>query len=365
MSDDRATKRGLGRGLAALLGDDAPDLAEIDRVRATKDVPIEQLRPNPFQPRRNWDADQLQSLAQSIATRGVLQPILVRPTGDQSGGYEIIAGERRWRAAQLARLHQVPVVVKDVGDGDCLELALIENVQRQDLAPLEEAAGYQRLIGEFRYTQEQLAQAIGKSRPHIANMLRLLSLPDAVKAMLDDGRLNVGAARALLTAADPLKLAQEIVERGLNVRDVEQLRARRAPRPAPEKDADTRALEESLAAALGLKVTVRHRGKNGGDVRIAYQSLEQLDEICRRLSRYSDDDLAPLAGPELDEDAMTAEEIAQAVVEDLAAFDDDLPPAAGPSPVELMGEAIYRRSDDDAADEEADDEPDHGPILER
>ena len=365
MSDDEATKRGLGRGLAALLGDDAPDLAEIDRVRAAKDVPIEQLRPNPFQPRRNWDADQLQSLAQSIATRGVLQPILVRPTGDQAGGYEIIAGERRWRAAQIARLHQIPVLVKDVGDADSLELALIENVQRQDLAPLEEAAGYQSLISEFRYTQEQLARAVGKSRPHIANMLRLLGLPDAVKAMLDDGRLNVGAARALLTAEDPLKLAQEIVERGLNVRDIEQLRARRAPRPAPEKDADTRALEESLAAALGLKVTIRHSGERGGEVRIAYHSLEQLDEICRRLSRHGDDDLAPLAALDLGEDTMTAAEITAVVVEELAALDDDLSPAAGPSPVELMGDAIYRRSRDDAAEEAADEAPDHGPILER
>ena len=359
MSDDGARKKGLGRGLAALLGDDAADFADLGRDHAARSVPIEKLRPNRFQPRRRWDAEALQALAQSVGARGVLQPILVRPVADQTGSYEIIAGERRWRAAQLARLHEVPVVVKDVSDGDSLELALIENVQRQDLAPLEEAGGYQRLIDEFRYTQGQLATAVGKSRPHIANTLRLLGLPDPVKAMLDDGRLSAGAARALLTADDPVALANDIVRRGLNVRDVERIRARRAPRPAAMKDADTRALEDSLTAALGLKVTVQHRGDTGGEVRIGYRSLEQLDEICRRISRQSDD--GDEAGAAAFDAALAPDRLAAAVAEDLATFGasdqaglSDAEPAAGRperSPVELMEGAIYRGAADRDDDE--------------
>ncbi len=350
MRDDGARKKGLGRGLAALLGDDARDFADLDRDHAARTVPIENLRPNRFQPRRHWDAEELQALAQSVGARGVLQPILVRPVPDQTGIYEIIAGERRWRAAQLARLHEVPVVIKDVSDGDSLELALIENVQRQDLAPLEEAAGYQRLIDEFRYTQGQLAAAVGKSRPHIANLLRLLGLPEPVKAMLDDGRLSAGAARALLTADDPVALANDIVRRGLNVRDVE--RRRRAP--TAEKDADTRALEGSLTAALGLKVTVHHRGEKGGEVRIHYRSLEQLDEICRRLSRQTD------AGDDMGEDPFddrpASDRLAPAPAADLANLGEPEPAVepegrSGRSPVELMEGAIYR-GEVDAADDE-------------
>ena len=244
----------------------------------------------------------------------------------------------------------MPVVIKDVSDGDSLELALIENVQRQDLAPLEEAAGYQRLIDEFRYTQGQLATAVGKSRPHITNLLRLLGLPEPVKAMLDDGRLSAGAARALLTADDPVALANDIVRRGLNVRDVE--RRRRAP--AAEKDADTRALEGSLKAALGLKVTVHHRGDQGGEVRIRYRSLEQLDEVCRRLSRQTDD--GDGAGEDPFDDRPASDRLAAALAADLANLGEPDRAAepegrSGRSPVELMEGAIYRRDVDGDDDE--------------
>ena len=287
MSDDGARKRGLGRGLAALLGDDAADFADLGRDHAARSVPIEKLRPNRFQPRRHWDAEALQALAQSVGARGVLQPILVRPVADQTGSYEIIAGERRWRAAQLARLHEVPVVVKDVSDGDSLELALIENVQRQDLAPLEEAGGYQRLIDEFRYTQGQLATAVGKSRPHIANTLRLLGLPDPVKAMIDDGRLTAGHGRALLNAPDPVNLAEQVVNRQLNVRQTERLVQVSRQRPSvrrtrPGKSADVLSLERELSQRLGLRVAVEDRGGKG-EVVIRYASTEQLDGLLRRL----------------------------------------------------------------------------------
>ncbi|MCG8694961.1 MAG: ParB/RepB/Spo0J family partition protein [Minwuiales bacterium] len=327
MSDEGPSKKGLGRGLAALLGDDpAEDLASLDRVRATKDVPVEQLRPGPYQPRRLFNEEQLDSLVQSVKERGILQPILVRRSPTDSTEYEIVAGERRWRAAQLARLHRVPVIIKELTDKDSLEIALVENIQRQDLSPLEESQGYKRLLDEFSYTQEQLGHAIGKSRSHIANMVRLLSLPDEVQEMLDDGRLSAGAARALITAEDPVKLAREIVSRGLNVRDAEKIR-QRASKPkqaAPEKDADTQALEDSLEAALGLKVAIKHRGDRGGDVRIAYKSLEQLDEICRRLSRPSG---LPEDGGE--DDLLAFEDTAPfdaaaAVAEDLAALQDDI-----------------------------------------
>lgn len=328
MSDEGPSKKGLGRGLAALLGDDpAEDLASLDRVRATKDVPVEQLRPGPYQPRRLFNEEQLDSLVQSVKERGILQPILVRRSPTDAAEYEIVAGERRWRAAQLAKLHRVPVIIKELTDKDSLEIALVENIQRQDLSPLEESQGYKRLLDEFSYTQEQLGQSIGKSRSHIANMVRLLSLPEEVQEMLDDGRLSAGAARALITAEDPVKLAREIVTRGLNVRDAEKIRQRAStPKPAPEKDADTKALEDSLEAALGLRVGIKHRGERGGDVRISYKTLEQLDEICRRLSRPSG--LAEDVG----EDGLLAFEdttpfdaaAAAAVAEDLAALQDDI-----------------------------------------
>jgi ParB family chromosome partitioning protein len=281
-------KRGLGRGLSALFGDESEEHAVFDRQRLTRGVPIAQLRPGRFQPRRMFDDDSLRALADSIRDKGVLQPLLVRRHPDDADAYEIIAGERRWRAAQMARLHEVPVVVKELDDRGALEVALVENIQRQDLTPLEEADGFRRLMEEFNHTQEALAQAVGKSRSHVANMMRLLSLPEPVKRLVESGELTVGHARALLNAADPTGLAREIVKRGLNVRQAEALaKAGKAPRrsaAAPAKDADTAALERDLTAQLGLKVAVNFSGR-GGSLTIHYRTLDQLDDVLRRLQQ--------------------------------------------------------------------------------
>jgi ParB family chromosome partitioning protein len=281
-------KRGLGRGLSALFGDESAEQAVFDRQRLTRGVAIEQLRPGRFQPRRIFDDDSLRTLADSIRDKGVLQPLLVRRHPDDANAYEIIAGERRWRAAQMARLHEVPVVVKELDDRGALEIALVENIQRQDLTPFEEAEGFRRLMDEFSHTQEALAQAVGKSRSHVANMMRLLSLPEPVKRLVDSGELTAGHARALLNAADPTGLAREIVKRGLNVRQAERLaKIGKAPRKAaaaPEKDADTAALERDLTAQLGLKVAVNFGGR-GGSLTIHYRTLDQLDDVLRRLQQ--------------------------------------------------------------------------------
>ena len=289
MTEETRTK-GLGRGLSALLGDEAEDYASLDRARSARDVPIEFVIPNPRQPRRAFAEAELDTLAASIRAQGVLQPILVRQVNDDSGTYEIVAGERRWRAAQRAQLHQVPVVVRDIDDGGALEIALIENLQRQDLTALEEAEGYQRLIDEFQQTQEQLGETIGKSRSHVANTLRLLGLPDGVKDMLQDGRLTAGHARALLGATDPQALAADIVAKSLNVRQAEQLAKapahRRRASPARDKDTNTLALEDDISMALGLTVNIQDRSPQGGRVTIKYDTLEQLDEVCRRLCHH-------------------------------------------------------------------------------
>ncbi|MBM3506684.1 MAG: ParB/RepB/Spo0J family partition protein [Alphaproteobacteria bacterium] len=291
MTEEATKRHGLGRGLSALLGEDSTDYAALDKVRATKEVPIERLRPGKYQPRRRFDAEEIAELVASVRARGILQPILVRRVGEGADeAYEIIAGERRWRAAQQAQLHQVPVVIKDLSDADALEVALVENLQRQNLTPLEEAEGYRRLMDEFGHTQERLAKSLGKSRSHLANTLRLLGLPEEVKSLLDDGSLTAGHARALLGASDPVGLAQRAVRQNLNVRQVEKLaQGGDAPakqgRPAPEKSADTRALEHDITGTLGLPVAIRHRGDKGGEVRVGYRTLEQLDEICKRLAR--------------------------------------------------------------------------------
>lgn len=288
---EETRRHGLGRGLSALLGDDTKDYASLDRVRSTKEVPIERLHPGKYQPRRRFDADEIAELVESVRTRGILQPILVRRIGDgPDEAYEIVAGERRWRAAQQAQLHQVPVVIKDLSDSDALEVALIENLQRQNLTALEEAEGYKRLMDEFGHTQEELAKSLGKSRSHVANTLRLLGLPEEIKELVDEGKLSAGHARALLTSADPVGLAHRAVRQSLNVRQVERLaqEASGKPRSAPapqSKDADTRALENDIATALGLPVAIHHHGDKGGEVRVSYKTLEQLDEICRRLAR--------------------------------------------------------------------------------
>ncbi len=294
MSED-GNKR-LGRGLSALLGEEAEDYAALDRMRSSKEIPVEYLKPNPYQPRYRFDETELQSLVESIKDKGILQPILVRRIEGEANTYEIIAGERRWRAAQAAKLHQVPVIIREFNDEDALEIALVENLQRQDLTPIEEAQGYKRLLEEFSLTQDQVSKRVGKSRSHVANMMRLLGLPEEVREMLDDGRLSAGHARALVSADEPLSLARQIVAGGFNVRQAEKL-SRRQKSPSKsagkkeQKDADTLALEGDLSAALGLKVTIHHHGDEGGDVRINYRTLEQLDEVCRRLCHQSEDEV--------------------------------------------------------------------------
>jgi ParB family transcriptional regulator, chromosome partitioning protein len=276
-------RRNLGRGLSALFGEESDDLAAADRQRVGKSVPIGFLRAGKFQPRHRFDDDALRALADSIREKGVLQPLLVRRDGANS--YEIIAGERRWRAAQLAQLHEVPVIIKELDDRAALEIALVENIQRADLTVLEEAEGYRRLMAEFGHTQEALAAAVGKSRSHVANMMRLLALPEPVKQLLDSGALSAGHARALLNAADPAGMAREIVRRGLNVRQAELLAkgAKTARHKAPAvKDADTAALERDLTNLLGLKVAISFAGR-GGALTIHYRTLEQLDDVIRRL----------------------------------------------------------------------------------
>lgn len=287
MSEDPSRRR-LGRGLAALIGEmDKPvEQATAPRIGADNKVPIEFVHPNPRNPRRSFGEEELSDLAQSIREHGVVQPVVVRTA--TGGRYEIIAGERRWRAAQLAGLAEIPVIIREVDDRVALELAIIENVQRSDLNPVEEALGYQQLIDEHNYTQADLGQVIGKSRSHVANTLRLLKLPDEVRQMLVDGVLSAGHARTLVTAEDPVALAKLIVEEGLSVRQAEalaQMPADQAAKPKAvpaEKDADTIALEKTLSDIIGLKVAINH-GKRGGELRIAYKTLEQLDEICHRL----------------------------------------------------------------------------------
>jgi ParB family chromosome partitioning protein len=289
MSED-PSKRRLGRGLAALIGEiDRPvQPQQQPKVAADRTVPIEFVSPNPRNPRRNFAEAELDDLAQSIREHGIVQPVIVRPVGE-AGRFEIIAGERRWRAAQRAGLTEVPVIVREVNDRVALELAIVENVQRADLNPVEEALGYQQLIEEHNYTQADLGQIIGKSRSHVANTLRLLKLPEPIRDMIVDGALSAGHARTLVTADDPASLAKKIVDGGLSVRQAEALAQRPAEasdnprtRQPVEKDPDTLALEKLLSDASGLKVVINHK-ERGGEVRIAYKTLEQLDELCRRL----------------------------------------------------------------------------------
>jgi len=283
----------LGRGLAALIGDMTPvDGPRVSEVGGTKRLPVDFIVPHRANPRRDFDPDLLDELAASIKEKGVMQPLLVRPTGDNPDQFELIAGERRWRAAQQAGLHEVPVIVRDVDDREALELAIIENVQRADLSPLEEALGYDQLLEQFSYTQNDLAQVIGKSRSHVANTLRLLKLPEPVRDMLARGELTAGHARALITSENPTALAAQIVSKGLSVREVEALtqkdlgKPERTPRAIVEKDADTLALEKRLGDALGLGVNVVH-GDKGGRLEIRYRTIEQLDDVCRKLANGS------------------------------------------------------------------------------
>jgi ParB family transcriptional regulator, chromosome partitioning protein len=287
---EEAPRSRLGRGLAALIGDAGDESAAIERARGQRRVPVEFLRPNPRNPRRHFNDMELDELSMSIRAKGILQPILVRAVSGAPDAYEIIAGERRWRAAQRAGLHDVPVLLLEIGDKEALEIAIIENVQRADLNPLEEAMGYDSLIEQFSYAQADLAKIVGKSRSHIANTLRLMKLPESVKRYLAEGKLTAGHARALLASDNPEALARQIIEKGLNVRDVEALAGAQAEargktakrRPRGAKSADVRALERKLTEILGLQVEINHRA-SGGDLRIRYRTLEQLDAVCRKL----------------------------------------------------------------------------------
>jgi ParB family chromosome partitioning protein len=284
---DEGVRKALGRGLAALIGDAGNEASVLERARSQRRVPIEFLRANPRNPRKSFADDDLADLTASIREKGIVQPILARRVPETLDAYEIIAGERRWRAAQRAGLHEVPVLIHDVSDKEALELAIVENVQRTDLNPLEEALGYQQLIAEFGYSQVALADVIGKSRPHVANTLRLLKLPQSVLDLIRDGRLSAGHARALVNADDPEAAARRVVDEGMNVRETEALttkpeRRKRANGKA-SKDADTMALEKMLTGLLGLVVNVAHKKSGSGEVRIRYANLEQLDAITRRL----------------------------------------------------------------------------------
>ena len=292
ISSVRKRPGGLGRGLSALLGEverEAPVAADGQRALGVHSVAIAAIHPHPGQPRRHFDETALEELAQSIAMRGVLQPILVRP---HDGGYQIIAGERRWRAAQRAHLHEIPVIVRDFDDVQTLEIALIENIQRQDLNAIEEAEAYQRLIADYGHSQEALGKLVNKSRSHVANLVRLLDLPEPVRNDVSTGALSMGHARALVTAKNPMALAREVIDRGLSVRETEQLardarpggaRAPSGPASAPVPNADIQALERQLGDLLGLKVAIAH-GPDGGSVTLRYATLDQLDMICQRLS---------------------------------------------------------------------------------
>ncbi len=298
MAEEAARSR-LGRGLAALIGDAGDESAAIERTRSQRRVPIEFLRPNPRNPRRLYAEVELDELAASIRERGIIQPILVRTVRGAIDAYEIIAGERRWRAAQRAGMHDVPVVLLEVSDREALELAIIENIQRADLNPLEEALGYQTLMDEFGHAQDDVAKIVGKSRPHVGNTLRLLKLSEPIKAYIHSGKLTAGHARMLVGQPNAEQLAGEIIKRGLNVRQVESL-ARTSGRQQgrgrtarPGKDADTAALESRLTNALGLLVSIDHRSNGVGVVQIRYRTLEQLDEVVRRLEAAS---TPPVAG---------------------------------------------------------------------
>lgn len=295
MADKTPTKRGLGRGLSALMADVAPHATPVDETasarRSEQTIPIERIQANPNQPRKQFTKDNLADLAASIREKGVLQPLIVRINPTKTNSYEIVAGERRWRAAQIAQLHELPVLVRDYSDNEVLEVAIIENIQRADLNPVEEAAGYRQLMDKFGHTQEKLAEALSKSRSHIANLMRLLQLPEGVLDLLRDGSLSAGHARALITTDNPEDLARQVVSKGLSVRQTEQL----AKHPKPEnphrsavkrqKDADTRALEQDLSANLRMKVSIDHAaGKENGALTIRYAGMDQLDEICRILS---------------------------------------------------------------------------------
>lgn len=294
--DKKSERRGLGRGLSALMADvnfDAPMKGGGGARRADLMIPVEKLVPNPLQPRRDFPAEGLQDLAASLRQKGVIQPLIVRPVVG-TDRFEIVAGERRWRAAQIAQLHELPVIVRELDDTEVLEVAIIENIQRADLNAVEEALGYRQLMDRFGHTQEKLAEALSKSRSHIANLLRLLNLPEDVQAFVREGKITYGHARALITSADPSALARRVIAAGLSVRETERLAKAVAGKPArgksgkpnaDDKDADTKALEADLSANLKMSVRINHeRGGETGILSIRYNTLDDLDLLCRVLS---------------------------------------------------------------------------------
>tara|TARA_B100001250_G_scaffold394123_1_gene397609 strand:+ start:1309 stop:2169 length:861 start_codon:yes stop_codon:yes gene_type:complete len=278
-------KKGLGRGLSSLMGDtDKPQNINSTKSSETE-ISIAKLRPSPLQPRRVFDKNSINELAESIKSKGLIQPILVRPSSNNKGEYEIIAGERRWRAAQVAQLHKIPAVIKNLNDTESLEIAIIENVQRSDLSPIEEAAGYKKLMVSYNHTQEQLSEVVGKSRSHIANIIRLLSLPKSIQDMISQGSISSGHARAIMSSAFPEQLAEKIINENLSVRDTEELvkEKKEGLKKVKLKDPDTLDLEKRLTDILGLDVTISHRGKKGGSLKVTYKSLDQLEFVTKKL----------------------------------------------------------------------------------
>ena len=278
-------KKGLGRGLSSLMGD--TNINSTDNLAKSSEVTISiaALKPSPSQPRRLFDKNSINELAESIKSKGLVQPILVRPSKTDENSYEIIAGERRWRAAQIAQLHEIPAVIKNLDDVEALEIAIIENIQRSDLSPIEEAAGYKRLIDNHGHTQEVLSEIVGKSRSHIANILRLLTLPQSIQDMISEGKISSGHARAIMNSAFPEQLAEKIINENLSVREAESLAKskKNTVQKLKLKDPDTIDLEEKISEKLGLNVSINHRGKKGGYIKIEYKSLDQLELVTQRL----------------------------------------------------------------------------------
>ena len=293
MTDKNTKRKALGRGLSALMADIEPSRTPemSDVLNGVMSIPIESIEPNPDQPRKKFFKDDLDDLARSIVEKGIIQPLIVRKIDDKNDNYQIVAGERRWRAAQIARIHSVPVIIREFSDLEVLEVAIIENIQRSDLNPIDEARGYQQLMSRFNHTQEKLSQALGKSRSHIANLLRLLTLPEDVQGMLADNVISIGHARALITRDDASLLAREVVRKSLSVREVERLaklefKNKINKRVRKPKDADTRTMEADLKAATGLKFDIQHDDKTGmGFLNIKYNNLDQLDDVVSKLMK--------------------------------------------------------------------------------
>ena len=279
------TKKGLGRGLSSLMGDTETVQTKNSNVGQETKIPIANLKPSPSQPRRLFNKNSINELADSIKAKGLVQPLVVRPSPSDSNSYEIIAGERRWRAAQIAQLHEVPVVIRNFNDTEALEIAIIENVQRSDLSPIEEAAGYKRLIENHGHTQEDLSGIVGKSRSHIANIIRLLSLPQSIQDMITEGKISSGHARAIMNSAFPEQLAEKIINENLSVRDAENLAKDKKGivKKLKLKDPDTIDLENKISEKLGLTININHKGKKGGSIKIDYKTLDQLEMITQKL----------------------------------------------------------------------------------